>query len=105
MKIKKVRLEGEQRYKRLLGGPPETSGLKSGYVQLMPGENVGEHRTEGKEEAIVFLEGIAEVVCEESGNISAEAGMLVYMPPEKLHDVKNTGDTPLKYIYLTAPVK
>jgi hypothetical protein len=38
-----LRLRGNKRYQSLLAGPPQTRGMRSGYVVLRPGESVGEH--------------------------------------------------------------
>jgi mannose-6-phosphate isomerase-like protein (cupin superfamily) len=99
-----VRLEGEQRFQRLLVGIPDTAGMKSGYLILKPGESVGEHKTEAKEEAIIVLEGEAEVYCAGKILFTAQEHNLVYIPPETNHEIKNSGDKPVRYIYVVAPV-
>ena len=99
-----VRLEGGEKYQRLLGGEPATRGMKSGNVTLKPGESVGEHSTSGREEAIIILEGEAEVTCG-SDKLAAGADTLVYIPPETPHDVRNPGAGPLRYVYVVSPVK
>ena len=99
-----VQLTGEEKYQRLLGGVPDTSGMKSGYMTLQPGESVGEHSTGSKEEAIVILQGKGEISFEGKGAIALEEKTLVYVPPEITHDVKNTGAELLRYIYVVAPV-
>lgn len=98
-----VKITDEGKYQRLLPGVPETRGMKSGRVILAPGESVGEHVTDSKEEAILILEGEAEIYCE--GDLVGKAGdnTLVYMPPEKKHDIKNSGVRPLKYVYVVSP--
>jgi mannose-6-phosphate isomerase-like protein (cupin superfamily) len=60
-----VTLKEGEKFRRLLGGFPQTMGIKSGHVVLEPGENIGEHITEAKEEVIVVLKGKAMVI---SGN-------------------------------------
>ncbi len=99
-----VKLEGEQRFLRLLPGEPVTAGIKSGYTILKPGESVGEHKTEAKEEAIIVLEGECQVFCGGKLFFIARKDNLVYIPPETNHDIKNNGDKILKYVYLSAPV-
>ncbi len=100
-----VKLEGREAYQRLLGGVPETLGMKSGHVTLAPGVSVGEHSTGPKEEAIIILRGKGELSC--NGEVLATAGenTLIYIPPETAHDVKNTGPGILKYVYVVSPVK
>ena len=104
-KLLLVSLKDKEKYERLLGGFPETMGIKSGHVILKPGEAVGEHVTEAKEEVIIVLKGKAMVL---SGNddepIVAAERTVVYVPPETRHDVKNIGDTPLEYVYVVSPV-
>jgi quercetin dioxygenase-like cupin family protein len=102
---KVVSLKGEQKYTRLLGGIPETCGMKSGHIRLRPGEEVGEHKSAGREEAIVILKGRADVFIEGKLSFTAKEGNLVYLPPETLHNVKNGGEQDLTYVYIVAPVK
>jgi len=99
-----VKLGGAEKFVRLLGGPPATAGMKSGLVTLKPGESVGEHKTEGREEAIVVLSGRASIFCGGGLFAVAEAERLVYIPPEAVHDIKNAGDCDLRYVYIVAPV-
>lgn len=100
-----VPLSGAQKFTRLLAGVPHTRGMKSGYVTLQPGESVGEHKTEAREEAVVILEGTASVYCEGKHLFNAQAQSLVYIPPEKKHDIKNEGKEMLRYVYIVTPVK
>ncbi len=99
-----VELTQTQRFQRLLPGIPATAGMKSGYVTLKPGESVGEHKTEAKEEAIIILEGEAEVYGEGKILFTVQGPNFIYIPPETNHDIKNSGDKPLRYVYVVAPV-
>ncbi len=99
-----VELTGSERFQRLLPGIPVTAGMKSGYVTLQPGESVGEHKTESKEESIIILEGRADVYCQGRSVFSASRNSLVYIPPETCHDIKNSGDGLLRYVYVVVPV-
>ncbi|HOU36874.1 MAG TPA: cupin domain-containing protein, partial [Candidatus Omnitrophota bacterium] len=63
-KVQIIPFDGDQRYLRLLGGIPQTRGMRSGYVVLQPGESVGEHSTQDKEEAVIVLEGSVQVVAD-----------------------------------------
>ncbi|MGP8125846.1 MAG: cupin domain-containing protein [Nitrososphaerales archaeon] len=77
----------------------DSQQLHSGYVLLDPGEEVGEHATEGGEELIVMVEGKAEVTS--NGHAEAvEAPCVVLIPPHTVHNVKNKSKTPLKYVYV-----
>ena len=95
-----VRFEGKDKYQRLLGGAPDTLGMKSGSMMLKPGESVGEHSTGPKEEALVILEGRGEVLFSGRPLINVEEDMFVYIPPDTAHDVRNTGESILRYIYV-----
>jgi mannose-6-phosphate isomerase-like protein (cupin superfamily) len=99
-----VKLTGEQGFQRLLPGIPATAGMKSGYMTLKSGESTGEHKTEAKEEAVIVLEGEAEVYCEGKVLFTAQEHTIVYIPPETNHDIKNSGDKPLRYVYVVSPV-
>ena len=83
--------------------PPDSGVMKSGCVVLKPGEEVGEHMTENKEELIVVLQGKAKVI---SDGKSVEAGenTAVYIKSGKLHNVINDSGAVLRYIYVTAPL-
>jgi mannose-6-phosphate isomerase-like protein (cupin superfamily) len=104
LKPQYVRISGTGRFTRLLAGIPSTAGMKSGYVTLNPGEAVGEHRTDAREEAVIILEGRAGVFCGQARSFIAEAPGLVYIPPDTLHDIRNEGNSPLRYVYVVAPV-
>jgi len=84
--------------------PPLSQNIKSGFVLLHKGEEMGEHITENKEEILYIIEGEAAVVIE--GNIErAEAGSMIYIPPHAKHNVKNDSDEDLKYIYVVSHFK
>jgi mannose-6-phosphate isomerase-like protein (cupin superfamily) len=87
----------------LLGGPGLGEGMRSGVVSLEPGHAVGRHSTRAREELIVVLEGSGELVVEGGDTLPLEAGHGAYVPPERVHDVVNTGDGPLRYVYVVAP--
>jgi mannose-6-phosphate isomerase-like protein (cupin superfamily) len=90
---------------RVLNGVPQTSGMRSGFVRLQPGETVGWHTTGENEEAIVILNGHGEALIEGQPNQSFEAPALVYIPPATRHNVANTGKAPLEYVCVVAPAK
>jgi quercetin dioxygenase-like cupin family protein len=99
-----VKIEGGERFKRLLAGIPFTAGIKSGSVTLKPGESIGEHKTDSKEEVIIILEGQADVYFEGKLVFTAGEENLIYIPPETNHDIKNKGNTTLRYVYIVAAV-
>lgn len=90
---------------RLLEGPPQTAGMRSGFVRLKPGETVGWHTTGANEETLVILrgEGAAAIEGEPPRNFVAPA--MAYIPPGTRHNVQNTGKALLEYVYVVAPAK
>ena len=88
----------------LLGGPGLAEGMRSGVVSLAPGQAVGRHNTQAREEMIVVLEGGGDLLVEGGDTVPLMAGSGAYVPPEQEHDVVNTGTGPLRYVYVVAPV-
>jgi quercetin dioxygenase-like cupin family protein len=85
----------------------QTENIKSGVVILQPGQEVGKHITENREEVIIVLEGQATVLIYEK-NLKAslvKAGQLVYISQGVQHNVKNNTDKILRYIYLVSLIK
>jgi len=88
----------------LLRGAPQTAGLRSGSVRLKPGETVGWHTTGQHEEALVILRGRGEARIEGQPGRPFTATTLVYIPPATRHNIANTGDELLEYVYVVAAV-
>jgi quercetin dioxygenase-like cupin family protein len=80
--------------------PPFSERLRSGSVVLDPGEEIGEHRTDDKEEAIIVLHGTATVICEEEKFAVGEK-QFAYIPRDKTHNVLNETDGSVEYVYIT----
>lgn len=99
-----IKLESSDKYLRLLGGQPQTTGMRSGLVSLKPGEEIGEHSTENREESLIILSGEAQIFCAGHPAFTASAASLVYIPPHTAHNVKNPGKGQLKYVYIVSPV-
>jgi mannose-6-phosphate isomerase-like protein (cupin superfamily) len=89
-------------YVPLLEGPPTTVTMESGYVVLKPGQSVGKHSTGRYEEALVVLAGSGEMRSADGSVLHLAAPCLAYCPPATEHDVTNTGDSMLRYVYLVA---
>jgi quercetin dioxygenase-like cupin family protein len=79
--------------------------MRSGYVTLQPGKDVGTHSTEDFEEIIIIIEGHGELETEGSGRKAIGAGQIAYHPPDTRHNVINTDDKPLKYIYVVSKAR
>ena len=105
-KAKVVALDaGGKDYLQVLRGPPETASMKSGLVILQPDHSVGKHTTGHHEEVLVVLEGQGIMMFKGGSNVPVEANHAVYCPPETEHDVKNTGSSPLRYVYIVADAR
>ncbi len=89
-------------YLRVLGGPPETVTMRSGLVVLLPAESVGKHSTGAYEEMIVVLDGEGGMLLGDGSVLQLKAHVVAYCPPGTEHDVRNTGDRPLRYLYVVA---
>ena len=100
-----VELNDEHEFQRLLPGQPQTCGMKSGRVYLPPGQSCGQHSTNDREELLVFLAGSGKAVIEENDAFDIGRGKIAYIPPQTLHDIKNTGNEPLIYVYCVAPAE
>src|ERR1017187_6464764 len=81
----------------LLAGAPQTTGMRSGFVRLKPGEAVGWHSTGQNEEALVILRGEGTALIEGHPSQPLAAPALAYTPPAPRHNVQNTGKEPLEY--------
>jgi mannose-6-phosphate isomerase-like protein (cupin superfamily) len=83
---------------------PVSERLRSGYVILKPGDSVGAHRTDGREEMLIMLEGTARIECEHE-ILETSGQSVAYIPKNCLHNVTNTSQqADLKYIYVVTPV-
>jgi len=100
-----IKFTGKEKYQRLLSPEAQTNGLKSGLVNLKPGEEIGEHSTNEREEAIIILNGKAIIYYTDGNHFDAEADSIVYMPPNTRHNIKNVGEVILSYIFVVTPVK
>ena len=99
-------LKSEPGRQVLLEGVPQTFGMRSGRIYLQPGESIGRHSTKGNEELLVFLEGSgAALIGEKETVFDVGQGKVCYIPPNTIHNIKNTGDVSLIYIYCVAPAR
>jgi len=104
-KVLIIDLNKSAEYQKLLDGRPQTCGMRSGRVYVQPGQTCGRHSTNQNEEVLVFLSGHGLLLIGEKDSLQVAEGKISYIPPHTVHDVKNTGDKPLIYIYCVAPVK
>lgn len=99
LKAKLIKLKSKEKYQRLLDKDSGTCGIKSGHVILKPGENIGEHTTGEREEVIIVLKGIGEIVVDKK-KFKLDRSAVLYIPPQTNHDIKNTGSRILEYIFI-----
>ena len=102
LKLKIVKLESGSRYQRLFNKDSGTCGMKSGHVILKKGEEIGEHSTNGLEEALVVLKGRGRLVINKDEAIDFETNTVLYVPPDTIHNVKNIGNETLEYIFIAS---
>jgi len=98
-------LNSDPEYQRILEGEPQTHGMRSGRVYLEAGKSCGQHSTKDHEELLVFLAGQGTVHIGDDDHLTVGVGKVAYIPPRTLHDVENTGQDALAYIYCVAPAK
>ena len=66
-------------------------------------KSVGRHSTGQNEEILIVLEGNGEMHFSDGHSLPVVANHAVYCPPDTVHDVKNTGQVELRYVYVVAP--
>jgi mannose-6-phosphate isomerase-like protein (cupin superfamily) len=76
--------------------------MRSGLVVLAPGKSVGKHSTDKHEEVLVVLEGTGEMLITGEVSLPVVAGTAVYCPPHREHNVLNTGEGALRYVFVVA---
>ena len=92
-------------YQQVFAGPPQTKSMHSGLIVLAPSKSVGKHSTKSYEEAVVVLSGTGEFKITGGPTLQLSPNSVVYCPPNKEHDVLNTGTIPLRYVYIAAKPK
>lgn len=90
------------RHQPLLAGPPQNRVLRSGQVNLAPGDSVHTHSTEDGEELLIPLAGRGQLTTPGMDPLTLEPGCVLYIPPRTCHQVSNTGNEPLVYVYVYA---
>jgi mannose-6-phosphate isomerase-like protein (cupin superfamily) len=103
-KVLVMELNNKPEYQKLLEGVPQTRGMRSGRVYLEPGKSCGQHSTKEHEEQLAFLAGRGLLKINETDDYEVSGGKIAYIPANTIHDVVNTSDKPLIYIYCVAPV-
>jgi quercetin dioxygenase-like cupin family protein len=81
--------------------PPKSQRIKAGKVKLLPGEEIGEHSTDSKEELIVVLAGSATIIANGEETIVPEKEHH-FIPEGTVHNVRNDREQTLEYIYIVS---
>jgi len=75
--------------------------MKSARVILSPGEEIGEHVTENREEILLILRGEGSLV--RSGQeIPIREGDVYHVGENTLHNVRNGSSSDLEYVYVVS---
>lgn len=104
-KAKIIKLVSDSKYQRLFSKDSGTCGIKAGHVILKKGEDIGEHSTNDMEEALVILKGRGRLIINREDCLDFEDNAVLYVPPQTIHNVKNTGSENLEYIFITSNAK
>ena len=81
--------------------PMSSERMRSRFVRLEPGEEIGGHVNKEREEIIIFLGGVAEVQLHDEP-VQVSGGQTIFIPNNTPHNIKNIGDSNLEYVYVTA---
>ena len=84
------------------GQPIEARNFNLGNVTLEPDGGQIPWHNQDSEEVYFIVEGAGEMCLGEERRTLC-AGQAVYIPPGVFHQLTNTGDTPLRFIYCYAP--
>ena len=105
MKPFTVEINDMDDFQKLFDGPPNTVGFHSGKVVLKPGQSIGKHNTKRYEEILIVLEGKGQTLSKNTPPLDLSKSTIAYIPPHTEHNVKNTGNSNLVYIYIVAPTE
>ena len=75
--------------------------MKAGKVTLLPGEEIGEHVTERREEILLIRKGSG-ILLADGKSIQLKEGDVHHIPEGVRHNVKNQSQGRLEYIYIVA---
>ena len=100
-----VTLENNGGYQPILNGEPKTCGMRLGKVYLESSQTYDQHSTNAQEEILVFLSGQGQaLIGEENSLCQVGKGKVLYIPPHTPHDIKNSCNESLVYIYYSFPL-
>jgi len=93
-----------RRTQNLVGGasPIQASNFSMGLVTLEPGGGQVPWHNQDQEEIYFIIEGTGEM-CLGGERRTLSTGQAAYIPPRVFHQLTNTGDSPLRMIYVYGP--
>ncbi len=83
----------------------KTVGAKNlavGVNETKVGSKVPRHKHETEEEVMYFLQGKGQFITDEEV-IELKPGICIYNPPGSFHEIVNTGDEILKFVWIYSP--
>jgi len=84
--------------------PPISKSIKCARVTLEPGEEIGEHVTDGCEEIIVVLKGKATLV-KDGKCIVLKEGQAHFIQEGIRHNVRNESEKEIEYVYVVSMLR
>jgi len=79
-----------------------SQNIAMGVNETSVGSCVPKHKHENEEEVMYFLQGTGKFVTKDE-EIPLEPGVCIYNPPGEYHSIINTGDEPLKFVWIYSP--
>jgi len=79
-----------------------SQNIAMGVNETNVGSCVPEHKHEKEEEVMYFFQGKGKFVTSDE-EIPIEPGVCIYNPPGEYHSIVNTGDEPLKFVWIYSP--
>lgn len=102
---KSIKLDTKEKYTRLFSTKnDDTLSFRSGHVILKENESIGEHNAGDSEEILIILEGRGELLINGREKLNFEKDTALYIPPNTVHDVRNKGAGPLKYVFIASQI-
>jgi len=79
-----------------------TRGFSMGQNVTDVGSRIPEHAHESSEEGMYLISGKGRLITEK-GEEDLRPGMAIYMPPGVKHSIINTGDEPMRLVWVYCP--
>lgn len=79
-----------------------SQGIAMGVNETSVGGVVPRHKHETEEEVMYFLQGKGQFITDDEV-IELRPGICVYNPPGAFHNIVNTGDEVLKFVWIYTP--